>query len=119
MKIETDENGIVYWIGENANDNWGILVNAKKETNGSLWLWFHLDNLSSAYVIICATRKELKDQGLLKTAVAKAANLCKLNGKYRDVPKVAVIYTELKNVKKGDKVGQVIVSKTDRIVNFS
>jgi len=114
---EIVEDGTVYWIGENAADNWDTLVLAKKQKSGSLWLWFHLDNMSSAYVIVCKTRQELKDTQKLKQTVSRAADLCKSNGKYRDLPKASVIYTELKNIKKGTNVGQVIVSgKTDKVV---
>jgi len=113
---EIIDDGIVYWVGQSASDNWDILEKAKRSDGGSLWLWFHLDNLSSAYVIVCASRSELKAKGTLKQVIHRAANLCKENGKYSDIPKVGVIYTELKNVKKGSKVGQVITSKTERII---
>jgi hypothetical protein len=84
---EVIEDGIIYWIGQSAADNWEMLLTAKKHQGSALWLWFHLDNLSSAYVIVCATKDELKAQKVLKTVVSRAADLCKSSGKYRDLPK--------------------------------
>lgn len=109
--------GWIFWVGENAQDNWNLLTSAKKENMN--WLWFHLDKFSSAYVVLCATRKQLiTGNGTPKKIIKMAAGLCKQNGKFRDIPKVTVIYTELRNIKKGSKVGQVVVSsnKTNKIV---
>ena len=46
MKYIENE-GIEYIIGENANDNWDVLKSSKQS-----WIWFHLDKLSSPYVIL-------------------------------------------------------------------
>ena len=110
---EIVEDGFVYWIGENAKDNWDILRTAKKQN--MQWLWFHLDKMSSAYVILCATKKELKKRRALSN-IKKAAALCKEHGKYKELPSVGVIYTEVGNVKKGEKIGQVTTKKTTRVV---
>jgi predicted ribosome quality control (RQC) complex YloA/Tae2 family protein len=111
MLIIEDQNGFTYYIGENAKDNWNLLQNVKKELNGLNWIWFHLDNFSSAYVVLCATKKESTKQSIIR-----GAQLCKEHGKYRDVPKISVIYTEVKNVKRAEKVGQVTTCKTVKIV---
>jgi predicted ribosome quality control (RQC) complex YloA/Tae2 family protein len=111
MLIVEDQNGFKYYIGENAKDNWDVLQNAKKDPNGLNWIWFHLDHFSSAYVILCCTKKESTKQ-----AIIRGAQLCKEHGKYRDVPKLSVIYTDVKNVKRAEKVGQVTTSKTTKIV---
>ena len=44
------------------------------------------------------------------------AKLVKANTKYRNYAKLKVIYTEIKNVKKTDVAGKVIVKKEKNIV---
>jgi len=108
-------NEVTYWIGENAQDNWNIIDQSKQN-----YLWFHLDKLPSAHVILCSSYAELKQKyknGELKSSpknyINQAANYCKENSKY-----YTVIYTEIKNVSKGDTVGSVqIKGKPSKIYN--
>jgi predicted ribosome quality control (RQC) complex YloA/Tae2 family protein len=111
MLIIEDQNGFTYYVGENAKDNWNLLQTVKKLPNGLNWIWFHLDNFSSAYVILCSTMKDAP-----KNAVTRGAELCKEYGKYKNIARVSVIYTEVKNVKRTEKVGQVTTSKTQKII---
>ena len=111
MKEIIDDNGVRYWIGEDAKNNWEILTLAKKQPGSGDWLWFHLDGFSSAYVIICASANTIS-----KVMIGRAADLCKSHSKYRDIPKIGVIYTELKHVKKTQKTGQVITHKTRKTI---
>tara|TARA_B110000208_G_scaffold191711_2_gene259722 strand:- start:3157 stop:3312 length:156 start_codon:yes stop_codon:yes gene_type:complete len=41
-----------YYIGENAKDNWDILSNAEQTD-----IWFHLNTLTSPYVILKYDKK--------------------------------------------------------------
>ena len=62
----------------------------------------HLDNLSSPYVII-------NNPNPHKSILNYGASLCKLHSKYSDLKKIKVIYTYVKNLKKGEKEGSVII----------
>lgn len=106
------ENEIKYLVGENAQDNWNLLVSAKKQNLN--WLWFHLDNLASPYVVVCATLNKLKAVQSSKICIQRAGELCKEYSKFSKLGNVGVIYTELKHVRKGETVGQAITQKTQR-----
>lgn len=103
------ENGITYYIGKNSQDNWDLLSRVKTQ-NGN-WLWFHLDGLSSAYVVACVTR-----EFATKQVINHGGFLCKEHGKYKNLANIGVIYTEVKNVRRGVIVGQAITTKTTRFV---
>ncbi len=98
-----DEN-IEIWVGQNAQDNWDILSQSKQTE-----IWLHLDKLSSPYVII-------KDSNPSKYCLNYAASICKKHSKYYNLNKVNVIYTQIKNIKKGSEIGSAIVKgKTKKI----
>ena len=108
--IENDE--IQYIVGENANDNWEVLKLAQQN-----WIWFHLDNLSSPYVILALPLNKLKKlHNNWKKYINYGALLCKNNSKYSN-KKVNVMWTLCKNVSFGTKVGEaIIVGKTNIIM---
>jgi predicted ribosome quality control (RQC) complex YloA/Tae2 family protein len=89
------EDNIVIQVGESKQDNWNILSNAKQNE-----LWFHLDKLSSPYVVI-------KHNNPPNNIIQKACNLCKHYSKWNGT--VKVIYTKSKNVSKGDEIGEAII----------
>ena len=103
---EIEYEGILFLVGENAQDNWNLLTNSKQQ-----WIWFHLDKVSSPYVILTKSIKDLKNEQLEKSwkeYIVKACLLCKENSKYKN-NKIKVIYTNVKNVSKGNSVGEAII----------
>lgn len=103
---EIEYEGITYIIGNNAKENWTIL----QESNQN-WIWFHLDNLTSPYVILKESLKNLKSdvyEYSWKGYIVYAGILCKENSKYKN-QNVNCIWTEVKNVSKGKKVGEAII----------
>lgn len=98
---------VIFSIGSNALDNWNILNDAKQN-----WFWFHLDNTSSPYVILNQSSSELKKKEKnINDYFKMGCLLCKENSKLKDsTKKVKVIYTTVKNVSKGLKVGEAIIS---------
>lgn len=100
-EIEID--GYLYWIGESAEDNWAILGKANQA-----WWWFHLDKFSSCYVILC---NSLKKDKLKRKMMKIGAQLVKANTKYKNIPKIQVLFAQCKNVKKGNVVGEAICKK--------
>lgn len=96
-------NDIKYLIGLNAKDNWNIIDNAKQN-----YIWFHIDKLPSAHII-------MESNDITKKNIINGALLCKDNSKYNS--KVSIIYTEIKNIRKGKNIGEVYVkNKCNKIL---
>lgn len=103
-------NNITFLLGESAIENWQLLDNLKTHHNNSSdnstdkqnYIWFHLHNLTSPYVIMKSSDINNKQN------IYYGANLCKEYSKYKNIP-VNVIYTSIKNIKKTQKIGEVIV----------
>ena len=103
MKLVEYEN-VEFQIGENANDNWDILKKSKQN-----WIWFHLDNFPSPYVILSESLKTIKKNSNFKDIINHGCLLCKENSKYSN-QKVRVIWTLCKNVSFGNTPGEAIIS---------
>jgi predicted ribosome quality control (RQC) complex YloA/Tae2 family protein len=95
-------------IGENAQDNWDIIDKSKQND-----LWFHVENQPSSHVILSLPDSKSKCTG---QTIIHCAKLCKQHSKFKNIPKIGIIYTEIKSISKGDKVGQVNTKKVSRIV---
>ena len=78
MKTEVFENTNII-IGENAQENWDLL---DKNEN---YLWFHLKSFPSCHII-------LETEEPTKEMIVKAASLCKLHTKYRNIPNLKINY---------------------------
>ena len=83
--VESQQNSITIQVGENAKENWKLLEKANQN-----YIWLHLKNLSSPYVIINHSDPS-------KNIINYAASLCKSHSKYHNIRKVSVIYTCIKN----------------------
>jgi predicted ribosome quality control (RQC) complex YloA/Tae2 family protein len=93
-------------IGENAQDNWNIIDISSQND-----LWFHLDNKPSPHVILIVPKK-IK---VHKQTILYCGMICKNNSKYNNNKNVSIIYTEIKNITKGEDIGSVITKKTNKI----
>ena len=82
-----------YEVGKNAEDNWRIV----KESEDN-WLWFHLNSFPSAHLVI-------KDENPPTEYILKAANIIKNNSKYKHIKNIKIVYTHIKNLRLGEKVG--------------
>ena len=95
---------IVFYIGENANDNFNVL-----DKGDPTDLWFHVKDYSSCHVV--AHIPDKLDKRELKTIIKCGALLCKQNtNKFASSPSVEIIYTKLQNVSKTTKAGCVNVT---------
>ena|ERR1700747_714764 len=90
--------------GKNAKNNWEIYDEAEQ-----FHTIFHIDNLTSPYVIINLPMNELTNQ-----QIAECGNLCKEHSKHKHI-KVTMLYTEISNTYKGNVLGQFII-KSDKLV---
>ena len=95
----TFENNLIK-IGENKEENDQLVAKAKQAD-----LWFHLANLPSCHVIMNCTKKS----PATKEMIEYCAKLVKENTKYKNHNKLKVHYTTIKNVKRTDTPGKVIL----------
>jgi predicted ribosome quality control (RQC) complex YloA/Tae2 family protein len=87
-------------IGKNARDN-DTIIKESKETD----IWFHLASFPSCHVIIeCSTEYPINTKMIIYCAA-----LVKQNGKYKNIHKLKVNYTEIKNVTRTTTLGHVIL----------
>tara|TARA_B100000902_G_scaffold400037_1_gene474878 strand:- start:3839 stop:4183 length:345 start_codon:yes stop_codon:yes gene_type:complete len=105
MKIFEYEN-IQYYIGETAKENWELLDTLLQENSD--YIWFHLNSFPSSYVIMKTDLLEISEKSH-NDYLIYGATLCRDNTKYRNLKNLKVCYTRLKKLKKGSKVGEVII----------
>jgi hypothetical protein len=115
MKIEIF-NDVTYCIGKNAQENWDILDELKKENQN--YVWFHLNSFPSCYVIMKCSLEELNEAYQKTLHLVHGAELCKENSKYRDYSNLKIVYTTLKKLTKTDKVGEVIISGKRNLITL-
>lgn len=93
---------INYYLGQNDKDN-HLLIDIMKLKNDKYW-WFHLASFPSGHCIVETTE-------LTKSIIINACNLVKLNSKYYGYKNIKFSYTQLSNIKKTNKQGEVILLK--------
>ena len=110
FELEYEDDIYKIIVGENAQDNFDIISISSQND-----LWFHLEHFSSPHVIL-QNPKNLKRNKMPKMAIYFALEACKKHSKFKTVTKkISFIYTEIKNIKKTNIIGQVISKKTTKI----
>ena len=100
-EIEINENVYEILIGKNAYGNEEII---KMSDNDDLW--FHINNLPSAHLILKCKEK------ISKRDLYKIGNI--LLDHNKKVPRNSnIIYTKVKNIKLTNKLGSVITKNTE------
>jgi predicted ribosome quality control (RQC) complex YloA/Tae2 family protein len=94
-------NNIDFIVGENDKDNWKIILESNKE-----YIWLHAHNIPSAHVII-EIDTPLVDE------MKYACELCKKQTKIN--AQVEYIYTKIKNIKLGNKAGEVVIKNMNDV----
>jgi predicted ribosome quality control (RQC) complex YloA/Tae2 family protein len=97
-------------IGSNAKDNWKLLDDA--DIND---IWFHLESYPSSHIFLERTDKLEKPESLNEIpadVITICAKYCKINSKTDVIGKLRIIYTKVKNIKKGKNIGSVYASHT-------
>ena len=105
MKLN-EYNNVKYYLGENAQDNWDLFEKSKKINEN--YIWFHLNSFASPYVIMYATMDDIKT--MRESYLNYGASLCLENSKYSYLRDTKIIYCELKKLKKGNKIGEIIIT---------
>jgi predicted ribosome quality control (RQC) complex YloA/Tae2 family protein len=107
MVLKFIKDNYILYLGENAQENWDLLKNDKSS------MWLHLNNFPSGHCIIT---KSCLDKNYNKQIIMYGAQLIKEHSKYKNLKNIKVVYTELKNVKKGEVIGEVIIKKCKFII---
>ena len=104
-------------LGKNQQENDTII-----RTSPQTALWFHLKDFPSGHAVV-TNISNIKKSGLGlglydKEVIIRAATLVKENSKIgvNNLYKVSVNYLPIKNVKRTDIPGQVILTKTPNVV---
>jgi predicted ribosome quality control (RQC) complex YloA/Tae2 family protein len=105
MKVTYYEN-IRCKVGQNAKENWNMLCDIEDN-----FLFFHLSDFPSCYVIIEYNNIENPPYDLLKFG----ATICKSNTKYRNMKNIRVDWTWCNNIKKGRKIGEIYYKKSELV----
>lgn len=98
--LEIIENSIKYKLGNNAIENF-ILIDEVLEINDNYW-WFHLNDYPSGH---CVIFNDVID----KKMISFASNLVKKYSKHKNNTKIKIVFTQIKNIKKTNITGQVII----------
>ena len=118
MKIFEFEN-IKFILGQNAQENWEILIEAQKINKK--YVWFHLNSFPSGYVIMHSTLQDLIDNSLnnfTNDCLNYGANLCKQNSKYRNFNNLKICYTTLDKLNITNKIGEVLIKGKRNIIKL-
>lgn len=94
-------------LGENAKDNHDIIDNADPND----W-WFHLSNYPSAHCIVEKDKLENADKIFACQLIFSKSKHVHSNKKSK------YIYTQIKNIKKTKKLGEVKILKKAEIFNY-
>ncbi len=88
--------GIEYIMGSNAEENWKIIGLAERED-----YWVHLRDYPSAHIIVKIDKIEQEELEYARELILKNT---------RKAPRTAeIVYSKVRNIKRGGKVGEVIV----------
>jgi len=125
MKIK-ELNGIYFYIGRTAKENWLLLDNSKKINQA--YIWFHLNSFASPYVIMYATLDELDklhdyiDISNNKITVDEflqyGAQLCKEYSKYKSYNNLKIMYTPINKLTKTNNIGEVDVKGKTKLITL-
>ena len=96
---------ITFIIGENAQDNFDIIDDAKQTD-----IWFHIHNESSCHVIASMQCDEKLNKKQIQKIVIQGACICKKYSKCKSNKEVQIIYSYIGNVVKTHITGQVVVT---------
>jgi predicted ribosome quality control (RQC) complex YloA/Tae2 family protein len=99
-------------VGHNQKEN-ELLIRAAPQNA----LWFHLADFPSAHAILTNTTKPGKYE---TAAIIRTASLVKIHAKsgVNNLQKLSVNYLPIKNVKRTETPGKVIMTKTPKTIQI-
>ena len=78
---EIEYENYIFYIGQNAKENWELLDKLSKINNE--YIWFHLNSFPSPYVIVNSTISDLSKSSHLDDVLLFGSQLCKDYSKYK------------------------------------
>ena len=114
---EFEFNNIKFYVGQSAKENWDLLDTSLAIDKS--YIWFHLDKFSSPYVIMYSSIKNLEELNLApQLLLYYGATLCKEHSKYNYLKDLKILYMPIKNLSKGDTVGEVNIKGKGKIIKI-
>ena len=113
---EIEYQNYIFYIGQNAKENWELLDKLSKINNE--YIWFHLNSFASPYVIVNTSINELSNTSFKSDILNYGSQLCKDYSKYKFLSNLKIIYTSLKKLKKTDKTGEVLITGKKNIISL-
>jgi predicted ribosome quality control (RQC) complex YloA/Tae2 family protein len=107
--IDSIRANIDFRVGENAKDNFDLIDDSEPTD-----IWFHIHTEPSSHVVVKVNSNYKKTD--LQKIVIQGAALCKQFSRYRSAKNIRVMYTNIQNIKKEQKVGSVTVDTYKTIV---
>lgn len=96
MKTFILVDGSIAKLGENSKENWNLISEAKNKD----YYWFHLSAFPSGHLILFTDEISIEK-------MKECYKICKLNSKYKNQRNLKIDCTQLKNLRKTEKVGEV------------
>ena len=96
------QNSINFQVGENAQENWKLILGADKNS----W-WLHADSCPSTHIII-------ESDVVYPDDIDYAFSLCKIYTKNHKVNDY--VLTQISNIKLGSKPGEVRFKHTNKVI---
>ena len=93
-------------VGQNCQENWDLIDKMSES------VWLHLKSFPSCHVFIKKSDPDI-------ITIEYAANLCKENTKYKNLPNIKVNYTPVNNVIKAEKVGSVYFRSNRKVKSIT
>lgn len=104
--IPAIKDGLEFYIGENAQDNFDMLDICKPND-----LWFHVHKESSCHVIAIMPPDIKYNRNQISKIVTQGALCCKEHSKQKSGKDLEICYTRLINIVKTHTIGQVIMKE--------
>lgn len=103
-----------FFVGGNAKENWTLISNSNLDD-----IWVHLKDFSSSHVIVSVKNFCYDNYDISVSDIMYACTLCKQFSKYKNYDKkLDVVYTEVRNLKKGKVIGNVDIMKAPSVIKI-
>jgi predicted ribosome quality control (RQC) complex YloA/Tae2 family protein len=104
--IESIKGYIEFQVGQNAKENFELI-----DISNPNDLWFHINQQASCHVVATLPQDNIIDKRILKKIAIQGAVICKHYSRHKSESAISVMYTPIKNVKKGGNMGSVFVDE--------
>jgi len=102
---------ITFYIGQHKNENFDVIDKGDPDD-----LWFHANDVSSCHVVAIIPKDIILNKEL-RYIIKAGALLCKrYTNKLKNISKIEIIYTEIKNIEKTEYSGCVNIINQKKII---